>query len=169
MLFKVITFLILLLLNPASLLASTLQLGAIELNFPKGWTFNQNTHPIEGTGPYGETLFATVRAVSDLVETTAIEDAKRISETLFIEAHKKMMVVDRVRQRNWLQDEGVAYSSVAQKRLPVGGTVFLLQYLLAYDKTLIYITVEGTGGGKSKSKGLEEVMQNITLNLPSRE
>ena len=143
--------LIFLLLSPLALAqeVGVLHLRPLHLELPATWSFDGAKTPIEGTGPEGERLLASIiRRRPDAAATTppATEAARGFAQNRMSQLSAKdgKTIIREVTELPAPAGK-VAFSAASEKPSLLSGSRYFIQYLLACDSAMFYFTVEGNG------------------------
>lgn len=126
-----------------------LHLRPLHLELPATWKFDGTKNPIEGTGPEGEKLLVSImRRKPDSAATAppATEMAKYFARDRMaqLSARDGKTVIREVTELT-APDGKLAFSAASEKSGLLSGERYFIQYLLACDSSLFYLTVEGSG------------------------
>jgi hypothetical protein len=145
----VFTFLATLSLSVRAEDVGVLHLRPLNLVLPPTWTFDGSKKPIEGHGPDGEKLLITIMkrrlgadtATSASAKDMAVNFSRDMMPTLAAKDGKTIIrPVTPV-----ITAEGKVAFSAASEKSGLFGEQYFVQYLLASDAALIYLTIEGKG------------------------
>jgi len=126
-----------------------LHLRPLHLELPATWKFDGTKTPIEGTGPDGEKLLISImrrRTEASASTPPVTEAAKAFARERMtqISASEGKTIIRAVSE--FPTHEGkVAFSAGSEKSGVFSGDRYFIQYLLASDSALFYLTVEGKG------------------------
>lgn len=126
-----------------------LHLRPLHLELPATWKFDGTKSPIEGTGPDGEKLLVSVmrrRPDATAAAPLATEMAKGFARDSMpqLSAKDGKTVIGEVTEFPAPTGK-VAFSAASEKSGLLSGDQYFIQYLLACDSALFYLTVEGSG------------------------
>jgi hypothetical protein len=142
--------------------AGTLNLSPFYLTFPATWTFDASKRPIEGHGPHGELLLITVHHHSDTsvsplsIQDIATDFAKNKMPTL---AAKNGQEIIRPVTVFPVPEGKLGFSAASEKSRLLGGANYFVQYLVASDSALIYLTFEGKGKASTVIDHFDNLMK----------
>ena len=159
------TFLLVLLLF--SSLASAQEVGVLHLRplhleLPANWKFDGTKTPIEGTGPEGEKLLVSImRRRPDAAATTppATEMAKGFARDRMpqLSAKDGKTVIREVTEFPAPTGK-VAFSAASEKSGLLSDDRYFIQYILACDSALFYLTVEGNGKAAAVLERFDQII-----------
>lgn len=126
-----------------------LHLRPLHLELPAAWKFDGTKNPIEGTGPDGEELLVSImrrRTDATVATQPATEAAKGFARNTMpqLSAKDGKTIIRQVTEFPAPVGK-IAFSAASEKSGLFSGDRYFIQYLLACDSALFYLTVEGNG------------------------
>jgi len=127
-----------------------LHLRPLHLELPATWQFDGTKNPIEGVGPDGEKLLVTIMRRKTQEGSNPARPATELAKGFAQDTMQKLSVKDgksivRAVSEFSAPEGKIAFSAASEKSGFLGGDKYFVQYVLASDSALIYLTIEGKG------------------------
>ncbi|MBR7780419.1 hypothetical protein [Undibacterium rugosum] len=123
-----------------------LHLRPLHLQLPPTWQFDGNKTPLEGYGPNGEKVLITIMRRKNESAPPATEIAKGFAESQMKKLGEKgNLSISRPLAQLPTPTGKIGFSVASEGTSPMGGNRYFVQYLLAGESALFYLTVEGRG------------------------
>jgi hypothetical protein len=141
-----------------------LHLRPLHLILPPTWTFDESKNPIEGRGPDGEKLLITIMKRRSDGGSNSPASAKDLAsgfakDKMPLLAAKDGKTVVRPVTPVSTPEGKVGFAAASEKSGLFSGEQYFVQYLLASDSALIYLTVEGKGKVSAVTERFDEIMR----------
>ncbi|NDI84363.1 hypothetical protein [Undibacterium crateris] len=123
-----------------------LHLRPLHLQLPPTWQFDGKKNPIEGYGPNGEKVLITIMRRKNESVPLFTEIAKGFAESQMKKLGEKgNLSISRPLAQLPTPTGKIGFSVASEGTSPLGGNLYFIQYLLAGESALFYLTVEGRG------------------------
>lgn len=142
-----------------------LNLGPLHLILPPTWKFDGSKNPIEGVGPEGEEVLISIARSKPAASVSASPTPQDLAisfskDKMALLALKNGKTVLRPVTPMPTPEGKVAFSAASEKSGFFGGSLYFVQYLLASESALIYMTIEGKGKAAPVVERFDEIMNN---------
>jgi hypothetical protein len=141
-----------------------LHLNPLHLTFPATWTFDGSNKPIEGRGPDGEKVLITIMKHIADNGSNASQSGKDLASNfaknqMHVLATKAGQTVVRPVTHLPTPEGKTGFSAASENSGLFTGERYFVQYLLASNSAVIYLTVEGKGKASVIYKSFDEIMR----------
>lgn len=141
----------------------TLHLRPLHLEFPSSWRFDGAKNPIQGFGAEGEKALISVMRGKPGGGPDPVPSTKELTQgfaqgPMTQLAAKGGKTVIRPVSELPAPEGKVIYSSGSESSGLLGGKTYFLQYLMAAQGVLIYITFEGKGEAASAIQKFDSII-----------
>ena len=135
--------------------------GPISLDLPATWEFKSERGTIEGKGPNGEVALVSIRRMRPGAPEEVRQQHMKIVRGFARDAmpnlaSKNGEVVHPVTETELPEGRVLFFAATKTSRMFREG--FFLQYLLASQTSMVYLTFEGTGNSKDASEYFSQVV-----------
>lgn len=142
-----------------------LNLGPLHLTLPPTWKFDGSKNPIEGFGPEGEEVLISIARSKPPTSASALPSTQDLAvgfskDKMPLLAQKNGKTVLRPVTAVSTPEGKVAFSAASEKSGLFGGSLYFVQYLLASDSALIYMTIEGKGKAAPVVERFDEIINS---------